>query len=196
LDDLVFHRDSNPYALQYSEWTVLWWKWLLSIPKKTNPALDTTGRYCHKSQTNQNAWFLAGTRGGPAERRCKIPYGKAILFPVITSEFSFSQDPNLNTEEQLIRAVEQDIDTVNRLMVVVDGITLEGLDVFRDNFRVRSQPFDFKIEGVNTRIVSDGYWIFLKPPNIGPHTIYFVGRNVDFFNEVRYKISVTSVEQI
>ena len=187
----MFHRNSCPYGLQYSEWTVLWWKWILS-----NPELDNTGRYCDMPQTNQNAWFLAGTRGDSAKRDCNIPHGKAILFPVITSEFSFSQDPNLDTQDQLIRAVERDVDTVNRLMVVVDGITLEGLDMFRQNFRVRSEPFDHTIDGVKTRIVSDGFWIFLKPPKIGTHTIYFVGRNVDFFNEVTYKISVTPIEQV
>ena len=27
----------QPYGLTYGQWTVLWWKWAMSIPKARNP---------------------------------------------------------------------------------------------------------------------------------------------------------------
>jgi hypothetical protein len=186
IDDLVFQPDSDPFNLRFPEWTALWWKWILSIPRESSPALDLTGEFCSKFQYNENVWLLAGTFGGSAIRNCTIPHGKAILFPVITSEFSYSQDPYLKSEEQLTRAVTKDIDTVDLLTVVIDKVTFVGIN----KLRIRSEPFNYDIDGVDTTIVSDGYWIFLKPQKIGNHIIYFAGRNFDFFNEVTYHVSI------
>lgn len=99
-------------------------------------------------------------------------------------------DPHLKTEEQLKKSVRKDIDTVEQLHLTIDEVNITELN----RFRVISDPFDDIIDGVRTRSVSDGYWIFLKPPKIGDHTIYFKGKNVDFFNEVKYYISITPDE--
>lgn len=92
----------------------------------------------------------------------------------------------MKTEEQLKNAVRTDIDTVEHLSLTIDDIKFKEFS----RFRVISDPFDDIIDGVRTRSVCDGYWIFLKPPKIGDHTIYFRGKNIDFFNEVKYNISI------
>ena len=34
----IFPIESKPYGLSYGDWSVRWWKWLLSIPKSDNPS--------------------------------------------------------------------------------------------------------------------------------------------------------------
>ena len=186
----MFDSDSMPFNIPLPEWTSIWWKWLHSFPAKTSPASDSTGLFGRISQNYSCVWFLAGTLGDSVIRNCTIPQGKAILFPIITSIFSFALDPYIKTEEQLKNAVRRDLNTVEYIYLTIDGINFKGLN----RFRVLSDPFDDIIDGVPTKSVSDGYWIFLKPPKIGDHTICFKGKNIDFFNEVKYYISITPDE--
>ena len=190
MDDQIEHQlylpDDKPFNIEFSLWTAMWWRWLHSFPKHSSPALDSTGELCSIPQVNSNVWFLAGTLGGSATRTCSIPRGKAILFPIITSAFSFAVDPHLISEDELIRSTIEDIDTVKKLSLTVDD------HEFKDfaQFRVRSEPFDDIIFGQPTRAVSDGYGSFLKALIAGKHKIHFLGENVDFFNEVTYCIYI------
>lgn len=77
---------SRPYGLTYGEWSARWWQWIESIPKATNPNLDTTGADCAQGQTGP-VWFLAGDFGGTVVRHCTIPTGVSVLFPVIDNGF-------------------------------------------------------------------------------------------------------------
>jgi len=183
---LVYEPDSNPFDLSFPTWTARWWKWFHSIPKEDSPALDRTGKFCDRSQHHPNVWFLAGTLGGSATRKCNIPSEKAILFPIITSAFSYAVDPYLRTEEELTKTTKEDIDKVSKLKLKLNDTIFDDIR----KFRIRSDPFDDVINGQPTRAVSDGYWIFLKPLHSGKLKIYFVGENVDFFNEVTYYISI------
>ena len=182
----LFDCSSKPFDIPISEWTAIWWKWLHSLPRDRNPALDSTGRFCATSQDNPNVWFLAGTFGGTAVRNVSIPYGRAILFPILTSVFSFILDPHLKTEQELISSVEEDIDSVEHLSLTIDGIAFREFS----DFRVRSKPFEDIIDGIKTKMVSDGYWAFMKPLKSGFHKIHFMGKNINFFNEVMYNISI------
>ena len=69
------------------ELSAAWWQWLLAIPTAESPTVDSTGENCGVNQEGP-VWFLAGTTGGSAVRNCIIPAGKAILFPIITAEWS------------------------------------------------------------------------------------------------------------
>lgn len=122
-----------------------------------------------------------------AVRSCIIPFNKAILFPIITSAFSFAVDPHLKSEEELTLTVMKDIDTVKKLNLTLDAYNFSDLT----RFIIRSGAFDDVIYGQPTRAVSDGYWIFLKRLEKGSHTIHFIGENVDFFNEVTYNITIS-----
>ena len=87
----LFPIESKPYGFSYSEWTAKWWQWALSIPKGHNPLIDS-GEHCAEGQSGPVS-FLAGTTTNIhwAERSCIIPMGKAILFPIIVSQFSFHE---------------------------------------------------------------------------------------------------------
>ncbi|MBT2402515.1 MULTISPECIES: hypothetical protein [unclassified Streptomyces] len=62
-----------------------WWQWALSAPEDRSPVSDTTGRYADWRQP-EDLWFLAGTYGGRVVRRCGIPAGRPVFFPVLNTE--------------------------------------------------------------------------------------------------------------
>jgi hypothetical protein len=177
----VFDPNSRPYGKPYSEWCEKWIKWGLSIPRMINPITDNTGENCAKMQEGP-VWFLAGTFGTSAKRKCTIPSTKAIFFPIIEKECSFAEEgEQLKTEEGLVARAELLMDLVSFMEVTVDGIYLQNLK----QYRARSKVFDLtfpqdNVYGVKpgpTRSVTDGYWVFLKPLPIGKHIIQFVGES-------------------
>jgi hypothetical protein len=183
----IFDSDSHPFNISLAKWTSLWWKWLNSIPRSQNPAIDNSGGSSALNQRYAEVWFLAGTYGGSVKRTCKIPYGKCILFPIIASLFSFATDPHLKTEQDLLSTVKKDISKIQCLSLTIDGIIFEDLL----KLRVQSEIFGDMINGKVTKAVSDGYWVFMKPLPMGIHKIHFFGKNADFFNEVNYTVSIT-----
>ena len=140
----LFPIDSKPYGLPYGEWTAKWWQWALSIPKDHNPLVDSTGEKCAEGQ-NGPVWFLAGTTGKMhwAERKCIIPSEKAILFPLIVSQFSYSEVPSIKTDEELISHTAKDIVHWSVLEATIDGLELHDLD----KYRIQFGPFDLSVTG-------------------------------------------------
>lgn len=199
----VISIDSMPYNYTYNDWTAKWWQWALSIPMKSNPQNDPTGENCGINQHGP-VWFLAGTTGGFVKRDCIIPSDKAILFPIINSECSFAESPNLKTPEDLRQCARSEIDTVTNLFTSIDKVELKDLK----KYRITSPPFDINfpednIYGVSsgpTKGVSDGYWVFLNPLSHGEHEIYFKGSAGDyiatssqnFVTETKYNMTVTN----
>ncbi|MFF2101182.1 hypothetical protein [Streptomyces sp. NPDC058202] len=62
-----------------------WWKWALSAPDDRSPVKDLTGEHASWNQPD-DFWFLAGTYGGQVVRRCEIPSGRPIFFPVLNMQ--------------------------------------------------------------------------------------------------------------
>ncbi|MFC9760077.1 hypothetical protein ACFU9B_44635 [Streptomyces sp. NPDC057592] len=46
---------------------------------------DTTGEHAHWRQSS-DVWFLAGTYGGRVVRRCTVPAGRPLFFPVFNTQ--------------------------------------------------------------------------------------------------------------
>jgi hypothetical protein len=198
----VFPLDSKPYGLTYADWTVKWWQWELSISKDNSPANDDTGKNCAQKQEDPNVWFLLGTPGGSATRKCLIPAGKAILFPILNVECSYVEFPTLKTESQLRACAKADQDKVRSLEATVDGVKLQNLE----KYRVQSPLFSIRLpennvlglSSGNTQVVSDGFWIMLKPLSAGNHEIHFSGSlgeitttsPLNFATEVLYHLTV------
>jgi hypothetical protein len=185
--------DSKPYGLPYSDWCIRWIKWLLEQPKKSNPAIDTTGKNCAHNQDGP-VWFLAGTFGGSATRKCNIPLGKAILFPIIEKECSFAEDKDLKIETELMSRTTKFINSVTHLELSIDGIILQNLN----KYQMQTPVFDLvfprnNVYGVDegkTRSTCNGFWIFLEPLTAGYHKIYFRGADPNFNTEVTYDLIV------
>ena len=179
LNEIMYSRDDEPFGKTWEEWTVEWWRWVLSIPKESNPGIDATGEKFDTIQNNANVLFLVGTYGGFARRSHTISAGKAILFPIINFTTSFISDPNLKTESELKSYSKHDIDDIVNKETTIDGIRLQDVQ----KYRVQSPIFDvtypddniFGLLSGSTRAVSDGYWVFLKPLSPGIHDIHAAG---------------------
>ncbi|MCJ1679357.1 hypothetical protein MTF65_18820 [Streptomyces sp. APSN-46.1] len=62
-----------------------WWQWALSAPEDRSPVGDVTGMHADWRQP-RDLWFLAGTYGGRVVRRCAIPSGRPVFFPVLNTQ--------------------------------------------------------------------------------------------------------------
>lgn len=60
-----------------------WWTWAASSPSGRNPVEDRTGAFCAAGQQPEGLWFLAGTFGGEAVRRCTVPAGRTLVAPLV-----------------------------------------------------------------------------------------------------------------
>jgi hypothetical protein len=177
----LYSRESRPFGLTWEKWASIWCNWQLSMPRDNHPAVDKTGSDCARNQNNKNAWFLTGTFGNShvVERTCRIPKGKAILFPIIYKEDSFAEDLDLQHESELLNRATEFVERVIFLTTIVDDEDMADLW----KYRTRSEFFDlifpsnnvYDLEPGLTRSVCDGYWIFLNPLPLGEHRIHFTG---------------------
>ena len=189
----VFSIDAKPYGITYAEWTARWWQWIFSIPEINHPSLDLTGEKCAIGQEGP-VWFLTQTFGGPAERTCTIPAGKAVLIPIITGECDYLNTPDVTSESGLLGcAIEGNEGAV--MEFTIDGRRLQNLE----NYRVHSQIFDLTITPNNpfrstpgtTKAIVDGFYVFLEPLSPGKHDIHFTGTIVDVTGPYSYATDVT-----
>ena len=172
-----FAPHSEPFHKKFRKWSAEWWQFVLSIPASENPLLDTTGERCVVGQRGP-VWFLFG---GTATRTCSIPEGKALFFPVLNLA-----DINVTTQtaEELRAEIAPclDLGAVTTLSVEVDGEPIEKLQKKPEKFRVRSVVFDITVPadgfldpGTYSPVVDDGFYVMLKPLDVGEHTLHIIG---------------------
>lgn len=154
----------------------------MSIPRSQNPLIDYSGKYAGVNQPDK-VWLLAGRFGSEdsdfPRRKCIIPVGRSILFPVINCEANSVEYPQLKTELDLLDHVSRDLDSIVKRECIVNAqrVTPE---------RVRSDPIIFpltvnkELDGLDSGYhdipsAADGYWVFLKPPPPGNYDIEFIG---------------------
>lgn len=124
----LYSPDSNPYGTSFPIWTTKWWQWFIGIPNSEQPFPDTTGAKCDTNQTGP-VWYLVGS-AGKVERNCTIPSGKAILFPILNTECSYSESPTLKNEQELRKcAVDADKDAV--LSASIDNRAIKNVDKYK-----------------------------------------------------------------
>jgi hypothetical protein len=173
----LFASDSRPFGRTYAEWTARWWQWVLSIAKTDNPLVDQNGKNCVNNQSGP-VWFLAGALKGSAERSCTIPADKAILFPIINVEASVAEGDG-STEEELSAGVKFEMDQITDMRAVISGTNLDELK----QYRIQSPLFNATLPADNvlglsaqsTKMMSEGYWLFLKPLKPGNYHLYSFG---------------------
>jgi hypothetical protein len=184
--------DAVEFGNTYGEWSARWWQWLLSIPRGSNPNYDNDPvSHCTVAQTGQ-VWFLAGgffdSPSSPT-RSCTIPAGKDLLLSpkntlfgnIGTKTFSDcpkgANDPDIKCDPTVLReSARQDVGDPT-LEVSIDHAKVKNLD----QYRVTSPVFtiflpDDAVLGLGPTgnygpVVSDGFWLLLKPLSPGSHTI-------------------------
>lgn len=157
------------WELSESEGGVLagrWWKWAMSAPDDVSPVRDTTGEHAAWSQPS-DLWFLAGTYGGRVVRRCAIPSGKPLFFPVLNMQ----HDRTYSKIPQSVKAAEA-------------SAFLNGLPLTLQEF---SGPFRTGL----TRRFASGIWGGIAPLVPGQYVLEIKGRAVDgFWVDTSYHLDV------
>lgn len=180
-DVSTYSDKSRPYGLSYGQWTVKWWQWAVSFSEHLSPVIDRTGKLANSKQPF-DVFFLAGIYGDTGKifptRKCVIPSGKSILFPVINYEANVLEYPDLRNEDDILTNVANHMNSI-----VVKECFINGKSIVPK--RVHSDPKIFPLSvnkdmpgldcGKNTFAASDGFWIFLKPLRRGKYKISFRG---------------------
>jgi len=193
-----YTSNSSPYGVTFGAWTVRWWKWCFSIERNRNPTFDKTGIYANEKQSKPT-WFLAGTwvseeRKYP-HRKCSIPSGVSILFPVINCEENPLEYPHLGSKVEMKNRLLYDMSTVKKSECFVNGVEISPQLVESDpeffHIKIRSDMSENK-KGGDTLMTTSGYWIFLKPLSQGNYHINFEGsyQNGKLYSGATYDISV------
>ncbi len=175
VSNLVFPRNAKPSGKSWESWTIEWWKWLLSFPKKVSPVFDLRGDIFHNTPNNARIWFLVGTIGGVAERYYELDSQKPILFPIFNYVVSFADEPKAKDENDLVDIAARDIDNIPTPFVSINQQNLGSIG----QYRVRTKAFDLALPEDNlvtgepclTKAVSDGYWLLLKPLAPGKYDV-------------------------
>ncbi len=211
----IFPPDSKPYGRSYGEWAAKDWQWIYSLPIDHHPLFDTAD-----VSTGQSGplWFLGGsftTTGdgthvsAVADRSVNIPYGKALLVPIVNAE-SASAEGN-GTDESQFRV--NSIGLLNHaanLTCVIDGKAVKNIEKYRSQSPLFSwgplpannifqNPVDFPA-GLSSPSVADGFQLILAPLKPGLHTIHYTsaisfteaedGFDLEFTQDITYHISV------
>jgi hypothetical protein len=189
----IFSPSTRPYGFSYIDWVIKWWQRMFSIQIKSNPATDDTGKNCAHRQSGP-VWFLAGTVvTSTVVRECVLSSSNAILFPIINTERSTAELQGA-TDSHLIELARHDIDQVYYLYTSVDGIKIRDFA----RYRIQTPPFYatisdnnfMQLEPGHVRMVSDGFWILLKPMAVGKHSIHFSGMDPNLQLDVTYNLTV------
>jgi hypothetical protein len=182
-----------------------WWQWALSIPAAANPLVDTTGQNCMVGQSGRT-WFLAGTlTGGTVSRRCSIPQGVRLFFPVVNSFQSDS--PGICGQGASFSVAE----LRGFAAAFIDGITSKSVTLdsrpVRVSKRLRSEVFPLAFPADNVlnalfcasspvpaaiypRSVDDGYYAEVDDLSVGPHTLQITAAGPGFDLNVVYQLDV------
>ncbi len=170
-DDLILKKDLCPLGNSYDQWCIQWCIWLLSIPKNVNPVFDESGDSfeCTDNPYYPKVLFLCQTiepSKSIPKRNIKIPYGSMIFLPIIN--WISPKENEAQTDEELKISAKEKIDSVGRLELYINNNILK-----KDLSQYRLQPTIFEmilpmdnildVKPGYTKLVTDGYWIFLKP---------------------------------
>jgi len=198
---LVFDPSAHPYGADMTTWGERAVRWIYGQPYEQNPAFDQTGEDCAVAQQGP-VWFIPPIFAPPgtprpirqdASRTCTVPAHTAILLDVgaVTVPFpcpdeSFRPAPGQSLYEFLSDLARLIMNTVNRLDVTIDGqgvpdvlgYRFASADLFDLTGDVTLQTrLDDCITGSPQPAVMDGFFLMIKPLEVGTHTIVVRGTN-------------------
>jgi hypothetical protein len=205
----VFPPTSHPYGADMATWGESATQWVYGQPLATSPLFDPTGANCAVDQQGP-VWYVARIAGPPVfsgERSCTIPHGKTIFLYIGAAvdtypcppEFGFGPAPGQSLYEFLAADAKAVLDTVDFLEVSIDGVQLEDVMSYRfasdDLFTITGDlslqaVLDPCITGSQQPAVVDGFFMMVKPPTRGEHTIAVHGTNT-FGDDKRFTYHLT-----
>lgn len=131
-------------------------------------------------------------------RECRVPPGKALLFPVLNSPWIGLNDPPEHQTEEYIREQASASHFATNLHASVDGVAVADVSRYLEDSVIFEAPVpadnffglpDGFITGPN---VDSGYYLVVRPLPPGAHTIRFAGNQPpDFALDLTYKLEIT-----
>jgi hypothetical protein len=143
-----------------------WWKWALSAPDELSPVRDTTGEHAGWNQPD-DVWFLAGTYGGRVERRCAVPAGRHLFFPVLNTHHTWEY-----SQQHLMMRFQ-------RADASLNGVRLP-LREFCGGFRLDD----------GERCLTWGVWGGLEPLAPGHYVLEIQAQSGEFVVDTAYHLTV------
>jgi hypothetical protein len=211
LADADFQKKASEDFESLKKLSAEWWQWALSIPTSVNPQTDKTGENAVVGQRGA-VWFLAGVFGGstaPVTRRCSVPEGKVLFFPVVndveinTPNVCGSGPTNVSVND-LRTMSAANINVATNLRVTLDRKTITNLR------RVKSKVFEVALPeenvfdspcagvggvpaGIYSPAVSDGFYVRLEPLSVGNHTLHFHAESPSGVQDITYELDIEPV---
>jgi hypothetical protein len=165
-----------------------WWLWAASIPGLTNPISDKTGAHCPVAQPT-DVWFLAGSyNGNPVHRRCSVPRGRPIYFPVVNEVLPIP--PGTTAAGTLAQCRRET--TPDEATVEFDGATIAT--VAEDTgtaFNYTGDGNSPAYIGTDIPAVACGTWTHLPAPAAGQHRLHIRGTALHIVIDVAYDLTIT-----
>ena len=160
----------------------------MSFDDDESPIADRTGERCGAGQSG-DVWFLAGTYGSrPVERKCTVPAGKHLFFPVITYVvWPNSCGRGCSGCKDLTATAKAQTDDAEDLHAELDGKPLADLASHR---LVPESCFKLPVSDPPPWAASNGYWLALKPLPKGTHTLRIGGTLPTLRQQIRYTLIV------
>jgi hypothetical protein len=212
----VYNRNEIVEGATYSDWTVNYWQWLVSMEKEENPMFDMDGKSTSEKQTGP-VFFCAGLPPNTRDihRRYAIPSETAILIPVNVSLVTNLQHPTKNLPElrmmadiQESQVTDIDVKCANKILIK-DWNSLRVISPVFDIYLRRNNILGIDVEDdqmVSCKAVSDGYWLILKPLKDGTHEVQIEVRgsymdfqqeeNKDFVTGVTHHFTIYSLPEV
>lgn len=178
--DGVLPQASSAAQAATPELAARWWQWAMASPRALSPVADRTGERCAVGQSG-NIWFLAGSfNGSPIQRRCVVPAGKMLFFPIINMvRFAPAKGNKLSCAKAKAEAALNN-DTAIDLFATLDG---QPMAANLKQHRISSSKCfnvfahaDWSGTYNSYPSATDGYWLLLKPLPPGRHLLKFGGK--------------------
>lgn len=154
-----------------------WVRWVAEAGITRNPIDDDTGELAGDRQP-ADVWFLAGTYGGAVTRRCPVPAGRPLFFPVFCM-WSSPADGDPPVVEGATATARLD----GSALPVVEIGTPVPFDVSGPRFNAitrRRAPGPVQVWGL---------WCHVAGLAAGPHALQFDGSDgAGFRLSVRYEL--------
>jgi len=172
-----------------SHWIQRYWQWSRSFPKGETPADDSTGERCALGQSGPVFFLTGSSKSGMVSRTCVVPKDSYILIPLINVLAQVTPGKPADCEA-LMRPVRQVNASFANLYFALNGVVLQT----PINYRGDSGCFELHDVSQNIAGLASGagYWVVLKPLNVGNHELRFGGtfRADGFTQALRYHIQV------
>jgi hypothetical protein len=156
-----------------------WWAWAAAEPEATNPVSDLSGEDCARNQT-ADVWFLAGTFGLEAQRRCSVPAGRPIVLPAVNK---FDVKPS---------------GCADFMRSVTGSVELDGVSVPLDRIDGESIAFEAAADNAlgtergPVRATGCGLWARMSQVSPGTHQLRIRGGSGSFAVAVDYTLEVSA----